>query len=124
MRVGKRDAAKELFWRRALARYVNSGLTIAEFCKKEGLERHTFFHWRDTIPERDAARAQTASLSTGKTDDQCFVPVTIRSEPAADPIQRQVVAELIFSGGSVLVFAGIGADTLRTLVQSLTEGAR
>jgi hypothetical protein len=125
MRIGKRDAAKEMFWRRTLARYVTSGLTIAEFCKKEGLERHTFYHWRETIPERDATREQAKSLPDGKTDDRCFVPVTIRSNSAsADPIHRQVVAELIFSGGSVLVFDGIGADTLRTLVQSLAEGTQ
>ncbi len=121
MRIGNRDRAKEMFWRRTLARYATSGLSIAEFCKKEGVQRNAFYHWREVIPERDTEK----SLPDCKTENSCFVPVTIRSDATpADPIQRQVVAELIFSGGSILVFDGIGNDTLRTLVQSVAEGTK
>jgi hypothetical protein len=53
--VGKhRDASREAFWRQALRRRVQCGMTIAEFCSSEGLTASAYHYWRREIERRDA----------------------------------------------------------------------
>jgi transposase-like protein len=53
----KRGETRE-FWEAALRLWVESGLTVREFCNREGLTEHTFYSWRRTLmPKRPAAEA-------------------------------------------------------------------
>jgi hypothetical protein len=47
-----RDAGREAFWRRTLAGYGKSGLTVREFCRREKLQESAFYFWRRTIRHR------------------------------------------------------------------------
>ncbi len=51
-----RDPSREEVWRQVLARRAKSGLTVREFCRREGLHESAFYFWRRTIQERDAVR--------------------------------------------------------------------
>ena len=42
----ERDVKRERFWREVLARRTRSGLTVCEFCAKEGLVATTYQHRR------------------------------------------------------------------------------
>jgi hypothetical protein len=49
----QRDPAKEKFWRRALARFRSSGLSVRAFCDRELLSEPSFYAWRAELARRD-----------------------------------------------------------------------
>lgn len=117
---GKRDLTKEKFWRRALQRFAASGKTRAQFCAEEGLAVHAFDYWSRVILERDAERQSGAPPS--RPDPVTFLPVVIpeeRGQQVSGP--QQPVAEIVFAGGSVLLFGGIGSSMLRELFRAVRE---
>lgn len=54
-----RDPQKERFWRRMLAEYAESGLSIREFCRQRNLSYSSFGAWKRELRNRD--RERTAS---------------------------------------------------------------
>ena len=44
-----RDAEKEKFWRGKMGAYEKSGLTVREFCERDGLREVQFYYWRRAI---------------------------------------------------------------------------
>lgn len=44
---------KEQYWRLVLDEFGGSGLTVREFCKREGLREPSFYAWRKEIRRRD-----------------------------------------------------------------------
>jgi hypothetical protein len=118
---GKRDLAKEKFWRKALERFAASGKSRPQFCADEGLAVHAFDYWNRVILDRNAQ--QQAEDSSGRPDPVTFLPVLIpeeRSNRQASGSQ-QPVAEIVFAGGSVLLFNGIGSAMLRDLLRAVRE---
>ncbi len=49
----RRDAVKEQFWRRAIAKFTTSGLTKSQFCRQEKLKVDLLRYWMETIAQRD-----------------------------------------------------------------------
>jgi hypothetical protein len=52
-RKGERDPKREQFWRAALRRRQQSGLTVREFCRREQLSETAYHFWRREIARRD-----------------------------------------------------------------------
>jgi len=77
----KRDAEREAFWRRALARQRESGLTVRAFCRREGVSEPSFYAWRRVVRERDAERRPTAKRQPTRPG---FLPVVLREAPTRD----------------------------------------
>ena len=48
----KRDSSREAFWRRIMAEFRKSGLTVREFCRRRKLHESAFYFWRRTIQDR------------------------------------------------------------------------
>ena len=44
-----RDAEKEKFWRGKMGAYEKSGLTVREFCERNGLREVQFYYWRRAL---------------------------------------------------------------------------
>ena len=44
----KRGEARE-FWEAAIRLWDESGLSVREFCNREGLAEHTFYAWRRAL---------------------------------------------------------------------------
>lgn len=64
----KRAETRE-FWEAAIRLWKDSGLSVREFCRREGLSEHTFYSWRRVVlPEITASEANQAS--SGANDDQ------------------------------------------------------
>lgn len=63
----KRVEARE-FWEAAIRLWDESGLSVREFCDREGLSEHTFYAWRRTLREDGALSkdGQTASGDSGQ----------------------------------------------------------
>ena len=72
----KRDATKEAVWRDAIGRQAKSGLSVREFCRRNGLSEPSFYERRRTYRERDVARAAAPPA---------FVPVVVREDRPTKP---------------------------------------
>lgn len=102
----------ERLWRRRLADWRRSGLTVRAYCAQRGLPEANFYAWRRELRRRDERRA------AGTTAATTFVPVRVLPPPVAAPL------ELLLRDGRVLrIPAGFDADTLRRVLVACDPGA-
>ena len=59
------DGAKRDDWRRRLAKFDSSGLTVVEFCRREQVSQASFYYWSKRIRDRDDAK--TCELNSPET---------------------------------------------------------
>ncbi len=121
--TGKRDLAKEQFWRKTFVRFADSGKTRAQFCRDEGLKADLFAYWKDVIQQRDA-ESKPAKARAKREPARAFVPVNV-VDGTPKPVQKNqmAVAQIVFAGGSVLLFENADLATLKHLLQALKETA-
>lgn len=111
------DAHKELFWRKAIARWVESGLGQGAFCEREKLNQNTFSSWKRIISERDQAKA-----AAGESPTIPFVPVIVANDTTRPgPQVSKPIAEIDLKSHVVRIFNGATIDTLRVLLQAIRE---
>jgi transposase-like protein len=102
---------KESHWRLILGRWLRSGLSVADFCRREGFNAHSFYWWRRELQRRDQAGAEPA-----------FLPVHLLDDHSVQAPNRDI--EIILAGGRrVRVAPGFDPATL-TQVLDLLEGGR
>ncbi|HEY9733322.1 MAG TPA: hypothetical protein V6C89_15495 [Drouetiella sp.] len=136
-----RDPLKEKQWRRRLQAWRDSGLTVSQYCKREGLNDHNFRSWQATIKQRDEEQFQKAM--TKKYGDYSeygdlpttFVPVELTNEPhpakqtapsvAPKSKELQIVAqqlalEILTPTGHIFrIFGSTDPGLLRVILASL-----
>ena len=61
----KREEARE-FWEAAIRLWDESGLSVREFCGREGLSEHTFYAWRRTL-QADSAVLKNRQAASGES---------------------------------------------------------
>jgi hypothetical protein len=107
--VSDQRSKREQRWRRQLAAWKSSGVSQAEYCRRQGLTQTDFSRWKRELARRDA-RAAAAVTAT-----PTFVPVRVAG------LQPQAYAyELALRGGRVLRFeAGVDAAALGAVVREL-----
>lgn len=114
----RRDGAKERAWRERLRRYVESGLSVRAFCRRESLTEASFYAWRRTLAERDAA----ATAAGSRTKQPAFLPILVQGG------ERRMPAGLLPSATITLELAGgralhlpetIAAERLADLMAAL-----
>lgn len=71
-----RDPDKERFWRRTLAEYSVSGLSISEFCRQRDLSAASFGAWKRELQIRD--REDVASGRTIKNAPVPELPASVK----------------------------------------------
>lgn len=65
----RQGKTKEMFWRKVLARFAESGLTQAGFCKQEGLNTSNLSWWKREVASRDIAVRNTRKTLRRKQYD-------------------------------------------------------
>jgi transposase len=83
------DPATQLRWEQRLQRFARSGLTVADFCDREGVSVPSFYAWQRRL------RSQTPP-ATPDADSPNFVPVHLVNAASAPS------AELLLPSGCVL----------------------
>jgi transposase len=95
----RRDPAREKLWRRTIRDQQCSGLSVRDFCHRQGLKDWTFRWWRQELARRD----QVPSMAPvdGPTEEvPVFLPVQVVdlqavSPPLAPPIEIVLPTGLI-----------------------------
>ena len=62
--IQRRRSAKA--WRRMLARFEASGLTVVAFCEREGISSKSFYRWRLRLGEVDQSLVANAARWRGR----------------------------------------------------------
>ena len=47
--MGKKNPKLETAWRERLSRFRRGNLTVAEFCRREGVSNPSFYQWRKRL---------------------------------------------------------------------------
>jgi hypothetical protein len=121
----RRDAVKEQFWRKAIAKFTTSGLTKSQFCKQEKLKMDVLRYWMETIAKRDKEQISPEPLPD-QMEKGTFLPLIVAAE--RNPSERlpgtkqMAVAEMLFADGSVLLFNGITRETVQALRFGMRPG--
>lgn len=118
----KRDKAKELFWRKAVARQVESGLSQNAFCERAGLNPNNFSWWKLEIKRREKEKP---AKEIAVQNQPLFVPVANAQagQQDAKATSAKPVAEIDISTGTVKIFAGIDRHTLHEIFAVFREVA-
>jgi transposase-like protein len=109
MRERRADAAAR--WRGLVSEQVESGKSVAAFCRDRGLPASQMFSWRKRFREKEAAK---------------FVEVTVmpRAENASMPATQGRAIEVRLKGArSLLVEPGFDVSHLRALLGVLESEA-
>jgi transposase len=108
--VRKQRETREMVWRERLARFERSGLSVREFCRKEGCSDPAFYQWRKRLRKRRPRQASGSQADKTVVDSEAFVPVTI--SPSS-------FAEVEFPNGVRIRVPATDAEALRV---ALTMG--
>jgi transposase-like protein len=73
----RRGGEREAFWQAAVRRHQSSGQSVRAFCLAEHLSEASFYAWRRTLREREAATPPS------------FVPLLLASPPTKTPLTGQ-----------------------------------
>jgi transposase-like protein len=123
-RVRQRDAAKERFWRRAVAEQRRSGLTIREFCSRRSLSEPLFYAWRRELAQRDGRAARKAPPAVPQPQAAPRF-VALKVEPAgaaeqaaatvgtAKPVGTAELGAVELAAAAVIEIVTRGGHTLR-----------
>lgn len=105
------DGAKRDNWRRRLAKFDSSGLTVVEFCRREQVSQASFYYWSKRIRDRDDAR--TGELNS---PDTCLA--TSPRQPENDSVE-------VLVGDSIRVRMPAGEPAaVAALIRLLQEAAQ
>lgn len=81
--MARRSGLAEQRWRERLRRFDRSGLTVLEFCEREGVSTASFYAWR----RRLASHAEPDPRPVRSAQRPLFVPVSVRSAAAGVQIE-------------------------------------
>jgi len=101
------DSEPQQFWQMALEACKESGLSIAAFCKKEGITEAAYYYWRRNL--RGGVSKTEAKSSPN------FLEVVM-------PRSNNAVLELVFSSGSSLrINPGVDHKMLSQVLSALKQ---
>ena len=117
----RRDPARERSWRRTIREQQRSGLSVRDFCKREGLKDGAFRWWRQELPRRD--RGTTDAPRGERTEAApAFLPVRVVDPEGVAPRPAPPIEIVLPAGPIVRVPSGFDPRALGAVLAVL--GAR
>jgi hypothetical protein len=110
------DPSLEALWRRRLLQQSRSGLTILQFCQREGVSPASFHAWKRRLASHSTRPGATSPAASA------FVPVLVAAEPdrpsqgSADHVTIQLT-----NGGRILLPITADADLVRLVVNIVAQ---
>jgi len=116
-----RDLGKRRFWGAQLRTWQQSGLTQAEFCRRQGLDRRRLHFWKDLLDKERSTRP--APATTPVPPPVRFVPVGVGASVlrSTGPESSAIGAALTLVTGAyrIEIRDEFRADTLIRLLATL-----
>ena len=106
--MGKRESKRERM-AGVLARWRRSGLSAAQFCRRNGIKRQALSYWKRALGPAARRIEQRVPRPT-------FVPLQIVDEPVFEAAVLEIV---LASGDRVRVPAGTSVEQIRAVVSAL-----
>jgi len=119
-----------------LEEWVQSGLSVAAFCRQRGLSYSTMKGWlykpgisraiESAHRARRAVLTKPAELRERSVSSPKFVPVQLVQSsglPVGPTAERQAIAVVLAGGRRVVVDQGFDPETLRQVVAALEAGS-
>ena len=122
----RRDPARERFWRRTIRQQEKSGLTVPDFCRREGLKDWSFRWWRQALARRDQQPSSDPRCEQEGPPSEAapaFLPVQIVDQEPIAPQPPPPIEILWPTGPTVRVPAGFDRRALDEILTVL-EGRR
>jgi len=99
--------------REVLRRVDESGMSAAEFCRREGIPYWKLMQWRRRIREFDAEE------SGDETEVPAFAELVVRDGPENTEDERAAPVEIALPGGAVVrVYSGADGRLLRDILEA------
>ena len=107
----KPDTDQHQFWQMVLETFKSSGLSVRQFCQKEGLSEASFYTWRKKLTKSD----ESAEDEQKNASSSAFIEVSMpKNDPAA--------LELVLSSGNTLrISSGADSTTLNDVISVLKQ---
>jgi len=108
--MGKKNLKLESAWRKRLAEFRRGKLTVAEFCRREGVSNPSFYQWRKRLergPRKSGSSRRAGNGLLAAHGSGPFVAVSV-SSPA--------MAEVEFPNGVRIRVAATNAEALRAVL--------
>ena len=130
---GKRvEGDRRVFWRGVFDRWEGSGMTVGEFCRREGVSEWSFYRWRKRIQEESGRNCRKGIREESGRKGNLFAPVVIVGDRRARPTQEEACLQDGESGVLLVLGNGIGIrlrtgfdeGTLRRAVEIVSGGNR
>jgi hypothetical protein len=85
-------------WRERISRWRQSGVSIAEFCRREEISQPSFFAWRKRLTSRVAVRGRCKPQAAGKVGREArFIELSSAVWPKSSGVQ------ITLPGGAVVM---------------------
>jgi transposase len=122
----RRDPARERFWRQTIRRQQRSGLTVRDFCRREGLKDRTFRWWRQELARRDrqtsnAPEPKPTLESAAAVATLLFVPVRVLDQGAVPSPLSPAIDIVLPAGPTVRVPVGFDRGLLHEVLAVLEQ---
>jgi hypothetical protein len=114
---GRANPALESAWRRRLRQQPDSGLTIHEFCKLEGVSTASYYAWKRRLSLR-------AAFPTARSRTSTFLPVIVpRVHEAQARVSNEFVTIQLANGGQVLLPITAGVELVCEVVDTVARSS-
>jgi hypothetical protein len=110
------NPALEALWRRRLRQQPDSGLTVDQFCEREGVSLSGFYAWKRRLAVAAASPVKASPCQSP------FVPVTV--QPALKPQSHDFVEPVtiqLANGGRILLPITAGVELICQVVETVAR---
>jgi hypothetical protein len=121
---GRRSLEREQAWRQAFAEQVQSGWSVARFCRQRGLTKSSFYFWRGELARRDAERKRASQATSAMASPKMsFVQLGVASASSDADRRDRKAAPIVIQWGSIRVEVpgGFDRETLAQVLAILQE---
>jgi putative transposase len=113
--AGRKDAEKASRWVEILKRQSDSGVSVRQFCRTEGVSEPSFYAWRKKLGTRGSDPALRATRRKDQSDDgQLFVPLKVLGTAQT----LEIIHPL---GCRIHVTGDVDSVALRRVIEALDE---
>jgi hypothetical protein len=107
------DPARAAQWHKRLERFASSSLSVARFCRREGVSVASFYHWRKKLADQSPARGPSRRTAPQAA---AFQPVTV--------VPSSPVLAVRLPGGAHLEVPSGDLEAVRVVVRELVRSGR